>query len=92
MKEDDQERPEKKDHSALNQFVVNGTDHAADNQRQTNHTETRHHRLYRLEHFTLAIIKIKETADSHRNNGDDQNIQEHPDCINIDRLSCKPKH
>ena len=81
------ESPDEEHESPCYQIVVDGADYAADDQGEADDTDARHQRLHGGEERTVAAFIVDGGADSHRNDGHDEDVGEHAHRVDGDDLS-----
>lgn len=80
-------------HQAVgNELVVDARNHSADNARKADDTQARHNALRCLELRLAAEPYVQRKTDAYRYYGHYQYVDEHPDGIDIDALTCKPQY
>lgn len=83
----------KEEHQATsNQVVVNGRDDASHNEGEAGDAHARHQALDGREAFLLAIDIIEGAADGDRDDGNDENVEEHAHGIHVDNLASRNLH
>ena len=84
--------PEEQHQSAGHQVIVHGRDNAAYDAGQTDHTQSGHQRLYRWKALLLRIRVVQETANGHRDNRHDEDVEKHADGVYLDNLTSRQLH
>jgi len=86
------ESPEEEHQATSYQVVVNGRDNASYDECQAGDAHARHQALNGREAFLLTIDIIEGATDGNRDDGYDEDVDEHSDGIHVYDLACRNLH
>lgn len=87
MAEDNGEGADEQQEAAGEQLVVHRADDTAHDARQADDTAARHQRLEDREGGTVRIPVVEQAADTHGQDGHDEDVEEHAHGVYLDNLA-----
>ena len=92
MAEHDCEYEEQEPDTVEHELRVHGHHHSAHDKHEPDDADRRHVGLDFLEHGAVPEEHVEQEPDGYREDGDVEDVEEHPERVHVDARVCKPEY